>query len=550
MTKKNYYITTPLYYVNDELHIGHATTTLYADTMARFKELDGFQVKFLTGSDEHGQKIFKAAQKAGLSPKAFADKIVGKFQEVWEALGIREHQFIRTTDAYHEKVVQSLFQRLKEKDLVYKAPYQALYCTDCEQAYSPSQLLDGSLCPIHKTQVIKLSEENYFFRLSAFEKILRSRLDDDTLAQTERAPGIEADPNAILPLSKRNEILGKVREGLENISISRTAFDWGVEMPGDSEHVLWVWFDALVNYISALVQTKVDPQAENLQDIDHLCQALDFQENWPVAHHFIGKDILWHHSVVWWSMLNGAGLTMPHRVYAHGWWTVEGEKMSKTLGNIIRPTAVAERYGQDQLRYFVLREGPVKEDANWQATRFHQRINNDLSKELGNLFSRITKMLWKYCDGAIPALPQETFADATLHTGIQELKTMAQELPEKLRKTMDVFAFPQALEELWKLVRTLNRFIDQTEPFKRAKVPEQRQELLAIMHALFQSLKVLSFALAPFLPNAALRMREELGLNDQQATNLDDACSWLVNFENIRIAEKSTQLFPRIEENK
>lgn len=556
MSEKIFYVTTPLYYVNDELHIGHATTTLYADTLARFKRLDGYDVRFLTGSDEHGQKIFKAAAKQDTTPKALADRIVGKFIELWDVMGVEYDQFIRTTDPYHETTVKALFGQIKNNDLIYKGTYRALYCTDCEQAYSPSMLVDGK-CPIHKTEPVHLDEENYFFALSKFTNLLRLRLDDEKLGQAERdeamafgkSLGIEVIPNAasITPESRRNEVLGKLREGLEDTSISRTAFDWGVGMPGDEKHVIWVWFDALINYVSALMKPAVEALPEGAEpDLAELRKNEDFQRYWPEVRHLIGKDILWHHSVVWWSMLLGASIEPPCSVFAHGWWTVEGDKMSKTLGNVIRPGDVVEKYGRDQLRYFVLLEGPAKGDADWRHERFIGALNGELAGGLGNLLSRTLGMSGKYHGGVVPKPNADQTGVAA--EGASDLQKLADELPAKLRARIDAFEFTAALGEIFALVDRANKYIDDTKPFKLAKDESDSAaaELEHVMHALFQTLRVLSGALIPFLPEAAPRMREQLGLGDAPA-DLDAACAWSADYVGTQ-TEKGEGLFPRIEE--
>lgn len=543
MTRPTIYITTPLYYVNDELHIGHATTTLFADTLARFKRLDGYDVTLLTGSDEHGQKIFDAAKKVGKTPKELADGIVGKFKEVWQVLGISEHEFIRTTEPWHELTVKSLFARLKERGMVYKGVYKALYCKECETAYTASQLLDGK-CPVHKTEPAHVDEENYFFKLSACHELLRTRLADETLPEHERLSDITPDATSILPPQRRNEILGKVREGLEDVSISRTTFDWGVSMPGDPDHVIWVWFDALIGYMSS--QIKPDPAqwTDSLPDLSELAQTEPFKRNWPVVIHLVGKDILWHHSVVWWSMLYQAGLQLPRKVFAHGWWSVEGDKMSKTLGNVIRPGDVVAKYGRDAIRWFVLREGPGRADADWRHERFISVQNTELANELGNLLSRTLGMLGKYRSGVVPA-PVVEMAAAT------RLQGLCHGLPERLRTCVDAMDFARATDALLEVIRACNLFIDESAPFKLAKDSEKAGELDTVMHALLQTLRVLSVALEPFLPEAAERMKVQLNVPANEfasATSpLEAACVWQESYVG-RQTTKGEGLFPRRDE--
>ncbi len=574
MPASPFYITTPLYYVNDELHIGHATTTIYADALARFRRLDGDDVTFLTGSDEHGQKIFKAAQKANLTPKAFADQIVGKFRQLWDDLGIKFDQFIRTTEPFHERAVRSFFQRLKDRGLVYKGTYQALYCTDCEQSYSPSNLLDGK-CPIHKTEPVKLDEENYFFKLSAFATILRWRLADPELSEAEARAAADSfslplpaqDPGVIVPSGRRNEILGKLREGLDDTSISRTAFDWGVRMPGDDAHVIWVWFDALINYVSMQLKAAVEaaPDDPDVPELGTLLTDPQYQRLWNtdgrggnVVHHLIGKDILWHHSVVWWSMLHGVGIPLPHRVFAHGWWTIEGDKVSKTLGNVIRPAEFVAQVadglqhvgdtapdrnkclaiGRDALRYYVLRYGPAKGDADFRREHFAAAYNNELAGELGNLLSRTLGMLDKYRAGTVPA-PGEHIPTAD---GLREI---AAGLCERLRSEIANFDFAGALDTVWELIRASNRFIDETKPFSLAKDPTQSGRLDTVMHALVQTLAVLSRVLSPVLPESCSEMRRQLGLSEAEPEGLDQSCQWLDSLVGSK-TNRGTGLFPRL----
>ncbi|MCC6573019.1 MAG: methionine--tRNA ligase [Planctomycetes bacterium] len=505
------YITTPLYYVNDELHLGHSTTTIYADTLARFWRALGRPVLFLTGSDEHGQKIFDTAKAAGTDPKTFADRIVVKFFELWEALDISYDVFIRTTDKFHEDAVQVFFKRLKDKGLVFKDMYRALYCVGCETNYTAKDLVDGK-CPVHKTVPQKIEEENYFFKLSAFAQPLLDH--------------IAAHPDCIVPEGRRNEIVGKLKEGLIDASVSRTKFDWGVRMPGDEAHVLWVWFDALLNYVTALGW----PDSGNLPTgaiagrARHAAPAAKgkpFVYWWPQAVHLVGKDILWHHSVVWWSMLMGADIAPPRQVLAHGWWQVEGDKMGKSLGNVIKPLEVANKYSRDALRYFILREGPLRGDADWRQLNFVNRYNADLANGLGNLVNRSLNMLLKYFGGAAPA--EMPFADGKLETARGELKSLVAGLREELIARMNAFEMDNALEAIWKLVRRANLFVDETKPFSLAKDPARKQDLAAAMHALTEVSRVLGAAVTPFLPDTAVKIAEQLAC---KPGSLADELAW------------------------
>jgi methionyl-tRNA synthetase len=528
------YITTPLYYVNDELHIGHATTTLYADTVARFWRACGRPTLFLTGSDEHGQKIHKAATAAGTTPRGFADKIVGKFLELWESLDIKFDIFIRTTDPFHEAAVQKVFERLRDNDLLYKSQYKTLYCVDCETNYLEKDLVEG-LCPIHKTKPQVLEEENYFFKLSAFTDKLKQR--------------IAEHPQCIVPETRRNEILGKLKEGLNDTSVTRVQFDWGVPLPWEKQHVIWVWADALVNYISALgwpdgAALPTDQYSDRARG-KHAAPAgvNPFDYWWPESVHFVGKDILWHHSVIWWSELLGAGIQPPKQVFAHGWWTIEGEKISKTIGNVIRPGDIAGKYSRDALRYHVLREGPQRGDSDWRQAAFVARYNADLANGLGNLVNRSLSMLAKYFDGEVPA--EAAFTHGPLESRRQDLIAHVNNLTERLVEQVSAFDLDGALDAIWVLVRDANIFVNEAAPFKLAKDPARKQDLQASMHALLEVVHALAYAVKPFLPDASVRIAEQLGID--AVAPLPTALNWGRLLPGHKIG-KPAPLFARIEE--
>lgn len=498
------YITTPLYYVNDELHLGHATTTLYADTLARFWRACGRPTLFLTGSDEHGQKIHKAATKAGTTPRGFADRIVGKFNELWETLDVQYDIFIRTTDPFHEAAVQKVFERLRDADLLHKGKYSALYCVDCETNYTEKDLVDGK-CPVHKTEPQKIEEDNYFFKLSEFTEPLKKY--------------IEEHPDCIVPESRKNEVLGKLREGLNDISVTRVTFDWGVPLPWDEKHVIWVWADALVNYISGLGwpdrDTYPTDEFDKRSRHDHdKPDGRPFDYWWPEAVHIVGKDILWHHSVVWWSELLGAGEQPPRQVFAHGWWQVEGDKMSKTLGNVLKPGEVADKYGRDAVRYHVLREGPQRGDADWRHASFVYRYNADLANGLGNLVNRSLNMLNKYFDGEVPA--ETAFAAPELEKLRQGLINQVNGLFEAVTAKVRQFDLDGALAQVWLLVREANQFVNESAPFRLAKDESRTQDLQAAMHALLEVVHALAYATQAFLPDASA------GIADQLLIRADD----------------------------
>jgi methionyl-tRNA synthetase len=520
--------------VNDELHLGHATTTIYADTVARFWRACGRPTLFLTGSDEHGQKIHQAALAAGTTPRGFADKIVGKIFELWEALDIQYNIFIRTTDPFHEAAVQRVFERLRDNGLLFKAPYRALYCVDCETNYTEKDLEDG-LCPIHRTKPQVVEEENYFFRLSSFTEKLQQR--------------IKERPDCLLPESRRNEILSRLRDGLNDTSVTRVQFDWGVPLPWDKQHVIWVWADALVNYVSALgwpdgVGFPTDEFANRSRHNSSTPGGIKpFDYWWPEAVHLVGKEISWHHSVIWWSELMGAGLNPPKQVFAHGWWTVEGEKMSKTLGNVIRPGEIAEKYGRDALRYHLLREGPQRGDSDWRQAAFVTRYNNDLANGLGNLVNRSLAMLQKYCDGEVPR--EVAFTHGPLESKRQDLIAHVNDLTDRLIQRVEAFDLDGALEHVWVLVRDANAFVNDTAPFKLAKDPARKQDLHASLHALLEVVHALAYAIKPFLPDASARIAAQLGIEANSL--LPAALNWGRLLPGHKIGTPAP-LFARIEE--
>lgn len=528
------YITTPLYYVNDELHIGHATTTIYADALARFWRACGRPVLFLTGSDEHGQKIFKAAQEKGTDPKSFADNIVSKFYELWEKLDITYDVFIRTTDSFHERSVQELFSRAQRLGFVYKGVFKSLYCVGCETYKTEKDLVNGR-CPDHPNlKLEQLEEDNWFFKLSAFTEKLTQLLNDGS--------------DRVLPPSRANEILGKLREGLNDTSVTRVQFDWGVPLPWEKQHVIWVWTDALVNYISALgwpdANTLPTDAFEGRSRGAHQTPpgVTPFAYWWPESVHLVGKDILWHHSVIWWSELIGAGIAPPKQVFAHGWWTVEGDKMSKTLGNVIRPGDIAGKYSRDALRYHVLREGPQRGDSDWRQAAFVTRYNADLANGLGNLVNRSLNMLHKYKGGVAP--PETAFADTRFEGLRQSLIARVNGLCDTLIQRVAGFDLDGALEAVFDLVREANQFVNETAPFKLAKDPARGQDLDASLHTLLEIGHALAYGVKAFLPDASGRIAAQLGIDT--STPLPQALKW----GRVKAGHQANQpepLFARIE---
>jgi methionyl-tRNA synthetase len=504
---RSFYITTPIYYVNDVPHIGHAYTTLAGDVLARYRRILGDEVFFLTGTDEHGQKVEKAAHAAGETPLELADRVMKRFQALWEKLGINYSDFIRTTQERHKRGVSDIFSQLMTQGDIYLGEYEDWYCTPCETFWTETQLIDGN-CPDCNRPVDKLKEESYFFRMSAYQEKLLAHID--------------ANPDFIQPKSKRNEIVAFVKEGLRDLSVSRTTFSWGIPVPGNEKHIIYVWFDALSNYITALGY----PDKEG-----------DFGKFWPVNVHLIGKDILRFHAVYWPTFLMAAGLPLPQKVFAHGWWTVEGQKMSKSLQNVVEPNMLIDKYGVDAVRYFLLREVPFGLDGDFSQSALVNRINSDLANDLGNLLNRSTAMINKYFDGRLPRCSQLSAVD----TAYME-KSMA--MVTAVDTHMDDLAFSKALQSIWEVISAGNKYIDETAPWTLAKDPAQQERLGTVMYCLAESQRLVHSLLAAFMPATA-----EKGLGYLGASFPPDADSlqWgrLAGGTTIIKAEA---LFPRIEE--
>jgi methionyl-tRNA synthetase len=477
-----FYVTTPIYYVNDVPHLGHAYTTLVADTLARYHRALGEPTFFLTGTDEHGQKIDEAARKAGQTPKEFVDAVVARFQETWRRLGISNDDFIRTTDARHEQFVQWLWRRIEEKHPgdIYLGSYEGLYCVGCERFYTEGELENGR-CPQHPDREVKLLKEpSYFFRLSAYAERLIQH--------------IEAHPDFILPDYRRNEVLSFVRGGLRDLSISRASFKWGIPVPGDDAHVIYVWLDALSNYISALGGVGA-PKYEQL---------------WPHAVHLIGKDILRFHAVYWPTILMAADLPLPRTVFAHGWWTVRGQKMSKSIpATRVDPLKLAADFGGiDVVRYFVLREVTFGLDGDFSFDKLIERLNSDLANDLGNLLNRTLAMVHKFAGGTVPATAA---APAVVERYTSDLTQRAERLASQaVPQAMAGFTPSRALEAIWELVRRANQYVDETAPWALAK-NDPTQALGVVLHNFLEVDCFIARVIAPFMPETARAMLAQLG---------------------------------------
>ncbi|RME34390.1 MAG: methionine--tRNA ligase [Deltaproteobacteria bacterium] len=506
---KTFYITTPIYYVNDVPHIGHAYTTVACDVLARYKKARGYKVFFLTGTDEHGQKVEKAALAQGETPLELADRVMQRFQGLWEKLNIDNTDFIRTSQERHKRGVRHLFEIIQAKGDIYLGEYEDWYCTPCETFWTETQLMDGN-CPDCGRPTEKLKEESYFFRMSKYQDALLEH--------------IEKNPDFIQPRTRRNEIISFIREGLRDLSISRTTFSWGIPVPGNDKHVIYVWFDALSNYITALGYPD---------DTDG-----NFERFWPADVHVIGKDILRFHTVYWPTFLLAAGIPLPKKVFAHGWWTVEGQKMSKSLRNVVEPNMLVDRYGVDPIRYFLLREVPFGLDGDFSHAALVHRINSDLANDLGNLLSRTTSMLHKYFGGVLPGPETEEELDAAL-------KAKAEATVAEVDRFMDELAFNKALMAIWELIRAGNKYIDETTPWALAKDESQRPRLATVMYNLLELQRLTALLIAPFMPETGEKILSTLG-QDKPDTRLEEQDDWGRLVPGTTIA-KAPPLFPRIE---
>ena len=515
MEKQKFYITTPIYYPSDKLHIGHTYCTVATDAMARYKRLTGCDVLFLTGTDEHGQKIEDKAKAAGKTPKEFLDNIVEGPQgilDLWKLMNISNDRFIRTTDDYHCASIQKIFRKMYEKGDIYKGTYKGKYCKPCESFWTESQLVDGK-CPDCGREVMDAEEEAYFFRLSKYADRVRHLLEDTDFLQ---------------PRSRVNEMVNNfIKPGLEDLCVSRTSFSWGIPVDFDPGHVVYVWVDALFNYTTAL---------GFMNDRYH-----DYDKYWPADVHFVGKEIVRFHSIIWPAMLMSMDMPLPKHVYGHGWLVMDGGKMSKSKGNVVDPYVLAEKFGVDALRFFLLRTFPFGSDGNFSNELLIQTINMDLANDLGNLVSRTTAMVEKYFGGTLPAERESSDADC-------DLKTMASTLRDRYETEMEHFQFQNALEQVFKTIQRANKYIDENAPWTLAKDPANRARLATVMYNLLETIRICAVLLTPFIPDSAEKIFDQIGACPCCRT-WEKANVWGSLHPDVTV-HKGEALFPRIDAEK